>query len=107
MSMNLRHVAALALVGWYLMVPPKRMGGMAEENAPLHLWEIVGVYDKASECQQEMERCLTIAIGQGNLPIGEPEKMRSLGVRFTWTSASQLLNTTCVASDDSRLKEAK
>jgi len=25
LSMNLRHAAALALIGWYLMVPPPRL----------------------------------------------------------------------------------
>src|SRR5271155_5503786 len=41
MSMNLRHAAALALVGWYLMVPPvvcEKGKCTAELNAPFSQW---------------------------------------------------------------------
>jgi hypothetical protein len=33
--MNLRHAVALALVGWYLMVPPQSLdtSGVSRENA--------------------------------------------------------------------------
>ena len=35
--MNLRHTAALALVGWYLMVPPISRGS-ADFKAPMREW---------------------------------------------------------------------
>ena len=45
MSMNLRHTAALALVGWYLMLPPIKENKAAcvplqVVDAPLNEWEI-------------------------------------------------------------------
>jgi hypothetical protein len=34
--MNIRHAAALALVGWYLMVPPRIPGtGEVNQDVPL------------------------------------------------------------------------
>jgi hypothetical protein len=39
------HAAALALVGWYLMVPPGR-----EFNAPFKYWLQQGSFDSAKEC---------------------------------------------------------
>jgi len=70
--MNLRHAAALALVGWYLMCPPMRspcLTGIAtlrwllgygpgacdneypNYDAVLKLWTESGEYDRVSECQ--------------------------------------------------------
>ena len=44
--MNLRHAAALALVGWYLMVPP-----LSNPSAPLSKWNLYRSYDTARECE--------------------------------------------------------
>ena len=44
-----RHAAALALVGWYLMIPPIH-GGDFNENAPISRWKVAGSYDIAAEC---------------------------------------------------------
>ncbi len=44
--MNLRHAAALTLVGWYLMVPPE--SGM---KLPISQWEHVGSFDKIDDCE--------------------------------------------------------
>ncbi len=46
--MTLRHAAALALVGWYLMYPPT-------PNRPLSQWEILNIFDSATECRKALE----------------------------------------------------
>lgn len=71
--MNPRHAAALALVGWYLMVPPihppvhhyKSEGNKSKEGwnydwgqdvywaEPLSEWIRVRIYDSAAECWAE------------------------------------------------------
>ena len=43
--MTLHHAAALALVGWYLMVPGENA------NNPLSKWSIYRSYATAAECQ--------------------------------------------------------
>ena len=49
--MNLRHAAALALVGWYLLIPPvfSAMGShpraFNDLNAALNKWDIQGSFD--------------------------------------------------------------
>ena len=51
--MNLRHAAALALVGWYLMAPPlSKDGDRVNENAPLSTWIITQSFDSARECER-------------------------------------------------------
>jgi hypothetical protein len=71
--MNLRHTAALALVGWYLMMPPVTSDGRIQKNAPLSRWYIFSNFETKEEC----------------------EKARQVSSGLT----------TCVASDDPRLKE--
>ena len=51
--MKLRHAAALALVGWYLMGPP-RLDGPANFNihAPLTQWTVIEKYDDSGACER-------------------------------------------------------
>ncbi len=44
--MNPRHAAALALVGWYLMVPPT-----SGTTLPIGQWDHVGSFDKIDDCE--------------------------------------------------------
>lgn len=54
--MKPRHAVALALVGWYLMMPPQtRTWWIGDEyyddSAPLNRWTIERSFDKAEACQ--------------------------------------------------------
>jgi hypothetical protein len=84
---KLRHTAALALVGWYLFVPPQtRTWWIGSERyddaAPLSRWTIEGSYDKAKVCE-----AARLATGQ---QAGD--------------AAIRMGHAVCVASDDARLK---
>src|ERR1700730_14398252 len=48
------HAAALALVGWYLMVPPPVLHSSVpvDSDAPLSKWRIFSIHDSAAECEQ-------------------------------------------------------
>ena len=55
--MTLRHAAALALVGWYLMVPPATApngtkGAKLMTDAPLSRWFMHGSFDSAKQCEE-------------------------------------------------------
>ena len=50
--MKPRHAAALALVGWYLMMPPMTCRPSIQINTPLSHWEISSSYDTADECEK-------------------------------------------------------
>lgn len=59
--MKPRPVAALALVGWYLMVPPFRTCSECSRyfqpdplNAPFDKWEIVDSFDTVAECKKDL-----------------------------------------------------
>jgi|SRR5208337_782905 len=101
--MNLRHAAALALVGWYLMVPPvvQPSGGeeMADPSAPLSKWVNRGTFDSARKCDEALQRFqfdiqsnYQSAVGEA-LTDSEFQRIR------------QASSAKCVAKDDPRLKE--
>jgi hypothetical protein len=94
--MNLRHLAPLALVGWYLICPPLRFEhpdnpsdtGKIFLNAPLAQWDIQGSYDSAQQC--------------------ESAKVKFQAQQHSWAipdlvSAQRLSMAVCIATNDPRL----
>ena len=49
MKLRRAHAAALALAGWYLMMPPIS-GDKLLEHAALSQWQIAASFDSAREC---------------------------------------------------------
>ncbi|MGA9884041.1 MAG: hypothetical protein WBQ34_10010 [Candidatus Acidiferrales bacterium] len=87
--MKLRHIAALALVGWYLMVPPivqKNGKYQYDYAAPLSKWTEEDAFDTASDCKEDRETLVKASKGWG-------------------TSATDTAQERCIATDDPRLKE--
>lgn len=94
--MKFRHLAALALVGWYLMMPPPRtVGDHFETNfyAPLSKWTKLRRFDLQSQCETTREAYQKKPTGNLVIMLGAAEAQAT-------TKASR-----CVASDDPRLKE--
>jgi len=105
---NLRHAAALALVGWYLMVPPIEScngafhGGVCNET-PLAKWQIVKTYDSLSGC--ENIKAIWIEKGQSYLvEMNASSRSRTTRMASDEASATTDIEATCVVSDDPRLK---
>jgi hypothetical protein len=86
-AMNLRHVAALALVGWYLLMPPMTPDRHFNTFGPLSKWSVAKAFDTAGECNNFKSDALMESM----------TKKVAIGVEGY--SASQ-----CIASDDPRLK---
>jgi hypothetical protein len=55
-SMKPGHAAALALVGWYLMVPPLSPDRTHNNQAPISQWTIFDSFDTAAECSDSLLR---------------------------------------------------
>ena len=81
--MRIWHAATLALVGWYLMVPPKEL------DAPISSRVEFGSYYTAKECEQARE-WLAKRIKAGT------SKSKMTHDQAVWSE--------CVESDDPRLK---
>lgn len=99
--MNLRHAAALALVGWYLMQPPCRSlnswhhGGYGscfmDSQTPLREWIRVPdtkEFEYKTDCQRAISNsCRSEVEADG-----------------TTSLEGDLCGADCIAADDSRLK---
>ncbi len=91
------HAAALALVGWYLMVPNviETVGGyQADFNCPLSRWAVNSVFDSASECDPI----------QGGVVLKGQRDMKKAPVQsMDWAIAQSLTQAQCIETDDPRL----
>ena len=104
--MKLRHAAALALAGWYLMMPPVYRNGKdvdpdidiggthLDETAPLSKWAIVASFDSAAECEKNLLAGRDLSV----IPW-EPNLKSHKAIKRLWEFAA------CIASDDPRLKK--
>jgi hypothetical protein len=112
--MNIRHAAALALVGWYLMVPPQT-NGQIDYTAPLSRWTVAESYDSAAPCREMLTNLRNDATSQADKATNEITAKQKQHERI---STEQLLDamksltaheiafqSACIATDDPRLRE--
>jgi hypothetical protein len=95
--MRLRHAAALALAGWYLMLPRYDLNGFVLDKAPLSTWKIFNEYDSSAQCEEIRQQISRAAQDF----IDEHEKRSETeGL----SQAMVVLSARCIAKDDPRLK---
>ena len=63
--MKLRHTAAIALTGWFMITPPPQANGHYDTSAPLSNWKIEGGAGTREECQQTQALLTSRAVKQG------------------------------------------
>ena len=85
--MHLRHAAALAVVGWYLMAPPLYKGEV-DEKAPLKEWAVLQSFGTVAECSQ----WLSVLLDKADLYPATRTVVKH-----------RLLAASCVSTDDPRL----
>ncbi len=89
--MNCRHVAALALVGWYLLLPTN------SPKAPLSQWKQAQSFDTAADCEAYTNVTMTkIQNGFYDSTIPDPGDLAIF--------KNLMVNSLCVSTDDPRLK---
>ena len=92
--MQLRHAAALALVGWYLLVPPVNGAGSIASKAPIKHWTVLHWFGSEKACKE----------GLGNRD-GLTTEMRDSGyAREGKVQTELLLEAQCIDENDSRFK---
>ena len=97
--MKPRHAATLALVGWYLLMPPS-----FDSTIPLSKWNRINTFDSADKCRT-FELTIQHEISD---PAGE-EKIRKEAAKAgkSWNrdlAISRSKAAQCVSTDDPRLK---
>jgi hypothetical protein len=101
--MKLRHASALALVGWYLMVPPRSQTIETQLATPLSQWITLESFDNADTCKSAKRRLSPSAakmVKRNAKNAGIP--INSSHVQFLADSIIQ-----CISSDDPRLNQIK
>ncbi len=99
MSMKPCHAAALALVGWYLMVPPAIPNTHeVNKSAPLAQWTIRRTFPRNAGCENAKSRLRTQALAAQ----AEKDAAGRRGQRNP-DSYCILCNAECVSTDDPRL----
>ena len=94
--MKLRHAAAIVLTGWYLIVPPVKMGTV-EMDSPLSRWIIIEEYS-----DRDLLSCTT---AQADLVARAEGLTAHPPVSLIPSQAQQYRASQCIATDDPRLKE--
>jgi hypothetical protein len=91
-----RHAAALALVGWYLMIPPSEdvASDLATGLEPLRFWFRVGSFDSANACEQGRQMMVDKFIADLQSDPSKREAVHGFDAFYY---------SECVASDDPRL----
>jgi len=91
--MTLRKAAALALVGWYLMMPP-----WGKLNAPLSEWVVYQSFDSAENCAAARKVLVDYLANYKGMAMTLITQSGG-NLQFDGSVA------TCIATDDPRLKE--
>jgi hypothetical protein len=95
--MKANHVVALALVAWYLMVPPLvEAPYKIDTEAPLTTWKVYQTFNTAEECKKSLSSAQFKYKHTATAPIGTIK-------RGTRAFALQMVFAQCVKSDDPSL----
>ena len=96
--MRIRHTPAMALVGWYLILPPVLYPSRrVNPDAPITKWDHYQVFDTAKECEDA-----NMFLRKKAEALRRDEKVNPKSV--VETAAAQGLLGRCISSDDPRLK---
>jgi hypothetical protein len=105
-NLRSRHLAALALVGWYLMMPPDsaRIPHEVDPEAPLARWITVTSYDAEDSCEKALADIQNSFADP--VTLDKTGKLKHLDRNDAALGKARAVNAACVASDDWRLKGA-
>jgi hypothetical protein len=100
------HAGALAIVLWYLMIPPIGADNKIDPHAPLSQWRRGVGFESQKQCDDALKEAIqnpmTLAEYQAAATATRKAKMKPLTIaEMTKRTAESL----CVAGDDPRLKE--
>jgi hypothetical protein len=92
--MKTNHIAGIALVAWYLMVPPLvEAPYKIDTEAPLTTWKVYQTFNTSDDCKKSLSSAQTKYKPTATAPIGTIE-------RGTRAFALQMVFAQCVKSDD-------
>jgi hypothetical protein len=106
--MNLRHAAALMLVGWYLILP-YRLPNSTKHDVSVslsHLCKVANFPDR-DRCESSRASAIQMIDHPDDLHPKIAAKMRQIGAAGMSEIRQTVSEGKCIASDDPRLKESR
>jgi hypothetical protein len=96
--MKSHHAFVVALVGWYLMIPPLvNAPYKIDSEAPLSSWKVYQKFNTADQCKESLSSAQEKYGHTAVAPIGTIKKgSRAFALQITFAR--------CVSSDDPALK---
>jgi len=98
-DMKVCHAVALALVGWYLIFPPRNPNRQTDDvvnvDAPYSEWNIMDSFDTADACRSARD---------GVRQWSEHNKDCTSKIRFDAYLCLRQVSAICISVDDPRLK---
>jgi hypothetical protein len=106
-NLKSRHLAALALVGWYLMMPPNsaKIPHEVDSDSPLARWTIVTSFNDEDTCEKALADVQNTE--QDPITLDKTGRLARLQKQDAALGKARAINSACVASDDIRLKGRK
>lgn len=99
------HASALAIILWYLMIPPIGADNKVDSHAPLPQWRIGVGFQSEKECDDSLKDAnqnpMTPAEYQAAAKATRRAKMKPLTMSEMTRRTAE---SQCVAGDDPRLK---
>jgi len=103
--MKTRHTAALAIVAWYLMIPPINAHNKVDAHAPMSKWKKGVSFDSEKECDQSLQDAIANPMTESEYRAAEQATLKA---KMHPLSQSEMKKRTaesvCVSADDARLK---
>ena len=103
--MKLCRGAVLAIVGWYLMIPPIGADNRVDAHAPLSKWRVGVGFESQKDCDDSLKDAIqspmTPAEYQAAAKQTQKAKMKPLSMS---EMTKRTAESQCVAGDDPRLK---
>jgi hypothetical protein len=103
--MKSRHATALAIVLWYLMIPPIGADNKVDPHAPLSQWRRGVGFESQQQCDDSLKDAIqnpmTPAEYQAAANATRKAKMKPLSMS---EMTKRTVESLCVAADDPRLK---
>ena len=102
-----RHVVALALVGWYLMMPPDsaKVPHSVDSEAPLSHWISVATFATSDDCEKALADLQKTE--QDPISLDKTGKLARFQKHDEALGKARAVNAACVESDDFRLNGKK
>ncbi|MFZ0247756.1 hypothetical protein [Candidatus Binatus sp.] len=102
-----RHVVALALVGWYLMMPPDsaKVPHSVDSDVPLSRWIVVASFDTQENCEGVLAGIQSKE--QDPISLDRTGKLARFQKHDEALGKARAVNAACVESDDFRLQGKK